>query len=77
MQVLIKKQAEKAADEAAELLQPGQRQRRAAAQLAAKQQRSLSAKLKLQPADAAASRPQGSPAACLSLALPIPGWRVQ
>jgi hypothetical protein len=66
-QVLIKKQAER--------LQPGRPQ--AAKQQQAKQQRGLSAKLKLPQPAVAASRPQGSPAACLTLALPVAGWREQ
>ncbi len=65
--MLIKKQAER--------LQPSQPQ--AAKQQAAKQQRGVSAKLKLPQPAMAASRPQGSPAACLTLALPLPGWRQQ
>ena len=68
-QVLIKKQAEAALQQ-----QPGKQQQ------AAKQQRSLAARLKLRPAPApsvASTRPQGSPAACLSLALPAPGWEEQ
>lgn len=67
-QVLIKKQQEL-------------KQRPAAAQQLKQQQqrRGLMARLKLQPAgqSVAASRPQGSPAACLSLALPVPGWQEQ
>ena len=68
LQVLIKKQQEL-------------KQRPAAAQQLKQQQqrRGLMARLKLQPAgqSVAASRPQGSPAACLSLALPVPGWQEQ
>lgn len=67
--MLIQKQAEKAL-----LQQSGQRQ------VAAKQRGALAARLKLQPvpaASSAASRPQGSPAACLTLALPAPGWKEQ
>ena len=64
-QVLIKKQAEQ--------LQPARQQQ----QRQLKQQRSLRAKLRLPQPAVAASRPQGSPAACLSLALPMPGWQGQ
>lgn len=67
-QVLIKKQQEL-------------KQRPAKAQQLKQQQqgRGLMARLKLQPAgqSVAASRPQGSPAACLTLALPVPGCQEQ
>lgn len=69
-QVLIKKQAERARLEAL----GGEQQRQGKPAFAL--QRGLAAKLKLQPS-VAASRPQGSPAACLSLALPVPGWQEQ
>lgn len=49
----------------------------AAQQLKQQQQRGLMSRLKLQPASqsVATSRPQGSPAACLTLALPVQGWQ--
>ncbi|EFN52160.1 hypothetical protein CHLNCDRAFT_139333 [Chlorella variabilis] len=68
-QVLIKKQQER--------LQPGQQQQRRHVKQLAAAQRSRVPQLKLQPVSAttAAARPQGSPAACLTLALPAPGWQ--
>ena len=58
--------------------QQQQQQRQLKQQAAVAQQRGLSARLKLEPvAVSAASRPQGSPAACLTLSLPAPGWREQ
>jgi hypothetical protein len=68
-QVLIKKQQER--------LQPLQQQRRVQLKHAAAPQHGLVAAPELQPAASAARRPQGSPAACLTLALPAPGWRRQ
>ena len=64
LQVLIKKQQER--------LQLEQPQRGQLKQSAAPQ-RSLLSQMKVQ----AAPRPQGSPAACLTLALPAPGWHEQ
>jgi len=73
VQVLIKKQQELAARPPVQ-----QEQQQAPQRLKQPQQHSLRAKLKLEPAaTVASSRPQGSPAACLTLALPIPGWREQ
>jgi hypothetical protein len=61
-----------------ERLQLEQQHRQLKQQAAVAQQRGLSARLKLEPvAVSAASRPQGSPAACLTLSLPAPGWREQ
>lgn len=68
-QVLIKKQAER--------LQPGRQAAATQQQAGKQQQRGLTAKLKLPQPTVAATRPQGSPAACLTLALPAPGWREQ
>lgn len=72
-QVLIKKQQEQ------QLLQPAAAQQKQQAKQQAKQQRSFAARLKLQQQEqlVASRRPQGSPAACLSLALPAPGWLQQ
>lgn len=81
MQGLIKKQQERLEleqQQPQQQLSQQQRQRlkqQVAAGQQQQQQRGLAARLQLEPvAASAASRPQGSPAACLSLALPAPGW---
>jgi cytochrome oxidase assembly protein ShyY1 len=75
VQGLMRKQQERLQ---LEQQQPQQQQRQLKQQAAVAQQRGLSARLKLEPvAVSAASRPQGSPAACLTLSLPAPGWREQ
>jgi hypothetical protein len=74
----MRKQQERLQLEQQQPQQQQQQQRQLKQQAAVAQQRGLSARLKLEPvAVSAASRPQGSPAACLTLALPAPGWREQ